>query len=116
GAKLDIVNLGAERDILDRQRIARKNIGFLAAEDRRTDLEPDRGQNVPLLAIEIGDQCDVRRAVRIVFDLRDLARDAALVTAKIDHAVKALVAAPAASDRDAAIAVAAADPFLRFEQ
>lgn len=73
GPKLDIVNLGAERDISDRQRISRQDVGILAAQHGRTDLEPDRSDDVSLLAVKISDEGDMRRTVRIVLDLRDLA-------------------------------------------
>src|SRR5688572_21858171 len=39
---LDVMNLGTERNILDRQRIARKNIRILATQDCRIHLQPDR--------------------------------------------------------------------------
>ena len=116
GSQLDIMNLGAERNILDRQSISRQNIGFLAAQYHRADLETDRSENVSLFAVEVVDQSDMSRAIRIVFKLCDFAGNAGLVTLEIDDPVKTLVASAAAPDRNAAIVVVAGNFLLWLEQ
>ena len=81
-----------------------------------SDLQTDGSDDVSLLAVEIRDQGDVRRAVRIVFDLRNLARNTGLVALEIDDPVMPLVASAAATDRDTAVAVAAGNSLLWLEQ
>ena len=65
------------------------------------------GHDVTLFAIEIRYQGDVRRAVRIVFDLRNAARDARFIALEIDQAIKPLMTAAAPTDRDSPVAIAA---------
>jgi hypothetical protein len=110
------VNFGTERDVLDRQRISRKDIRVLAAVDHRVHFQPNRSDDVSLLAVEIGDQSDVSRAVRIVFDLRNLAGDARLVTLEIDDPVMPFVASAAAANGDPSVAIVTGNFLLRFEQ
>ena len=105
GTQLNVMNLCTERDILDRQRVSRQNIGFFAAQDHRSDRQSERCENVTLFAIEIIDQGDVCRAVRVVLKLSDLARNTGFVTLEIDDPVMTLMASAAASDRDPAVVV-----------
>jgi hypothetical protein len=58
----------------------------------------------------------VRRAVRIVLEPLDLARNAVLVPLEVDDAVIALVPAALVPRRDAALVVAAAALLVRLEQ
>ena len=65
-----------------------------------------RGDDVALLAVQEVQQRDVRGAVRVVLDVRDLGVDAVLVVAtEVDHAVGALVAATLVPGGDAAVRV-----------
>jgi hypothetical protein len=50
--------------------------------DRLPDLQPGRGQDVPLLAVGVLDQGDVAGPVRVVLDRLDGGRDAVLVPLK----------------------------------
>ena len=100
------MDLRSERDVLDRQRIARQNIRVLAAQDHRVNLEAERGDDVTLLAVQINNQGDVRRAVRIVFDLGNTSRDTGLIAFEIDNAVMAFMAPTAAADRYTPVVVA----------
>src|SRR5581483_1430864 len=62
-----------------------------------------RRQDVALLAVQVVEQRDARGAVGVVLDVRDLRRDAVLVvTAEVDDAVRALVAATLVADGHAA--------------
>jgi hypothetical protein len=54
----------------------------------------------------------VCRSVGVVFDLCNTARNAGLVTLKINDPVMPLMAAAAAPDRDPAIIIAARDPLF----
>src|SRR2546423_5436592 len=107
------MHLGTERNILDRQRIARQNVGFLAAQDHRSDLQTDRGENVTLFTVKVRDQRDVCRAVRIIFELGYASRNARLIAFEIDNAVMTLVSAAAPTDRDPSIAVASGYSLFR---
>ena len=70
--------------------------------------KPVRGQDVPLLAVDVVQQRNAGRAVRIVLDRIDLGRHAVLVAAEVDQPVLPLVAAAAMPRRDLALVVAAA--------
>jgi hypothetical protein len=66
------------------------------------------GDDVALLAVEEVEQRDVRGAVRVVLDVRDLGVGAVLVVAtEVDDAVGALVATTLVPGGDAAVRVAA---------
>src|SRR6185503_5563620 len=70
-----------------------------------------------LLAVEVVQQCDVRGAVRVVLDVRDLGVDAVLVVAtEVDHAVRALVATALVPGGDPTVCVAAALTVQRTNQ
>ena len=88
----------------------------LARHHRVADLEAERMQDVALLAVGVGDERDARRAVRVVLDRRDLARDVELVALEVDDAVVALVAAAAPPRRQLAAVVAAARTLERLGQ
>src|SRR5436190_9991355 len=49
--QLDVVNHRAERDVLEGQRVAGKDVGVLPGDDRVADLEAVRLQHVALLAV-----------------------------------------------------------------
>src|SRR5665647_465916 len=73
-------------------------------------------EDVGLLAVEVVQQRDVRRPVRVVLDRSDLRRHAVLQALEVDDPVAALVAAALVSRRDAAVVVAAALLRDRLEQ
>ena len=76
-----------------------------------------RRDDVALLAVQEVQQCDVRGAVGVVLDVRDLGVDAVLVVAtEVDHAVGALVAAALVPGGDPAVRVAAALAVQRANQ
>ena len=63
------------------------------------DLDARWLQDVPLLTVCIGDECDPRRAVRVVLNRRHLARDVLLVPLEVDDAIEPLVPAAAPPGR-----------------
>jgi hypothetical protein len=69
-------------------------------------LQADGRDDVPLLAVHVVDERDARRAVRVVLNRGDLARDADLVALEVNDAVVPLVALPAVAHRDAPDVVA----------
>src|SRR5688500_11016413 len=107
GLELDVVHHRALRNVLQRQAVARQDVDVVAGNDRVAHLEPDRLQDVALLAVRVGDQRDARRAVRVVLDRRDLAGNAGLVALEVDDAIQALVTAAAPPNGLLARAVAA---------
>src|SRR5260370_481609 len=70
-------------------------------------------QDVALLAVSVVQERQTGRAVRVVFNRRDLRRNALFLTAEIDGAVMLLVAAAAMPDCDVAMGVASARALLR---
>jgi hypothetical protein len=62
----------AERNVLQRQAVARQDVDVVAGDDRVADLHAERLQDVALLAVGVGEQRDARRAVRVVLDRRHL--------------------------------------------
>ena len=99
-------------NVLQRQRVADQNVGVRPAHDLLPDLQPDRLNDVALLAIRIVHQRDARAAVRIVLDRRDRARNAVLVALEVDEAQLLLVAAALVANGQAARRVAAASALL----
>src|SRR5258706_5296083 len=73
-------------------------------------------QNVALLAVSIVQERQTGRTVRVVFNRRNLRRNALFLTAEIDGAVLLLVAAAAMPDGDLAMGVASARALLRLDQ
>src|SRR6185295_15600726 len=69
-----------------------------------------------LLAVEISNQRDVSRTIRIVFDLRDASGHAFFVALEVNNPVKAFVTAATTPHRDATIVVASGNSLLRLEQ
>src|SRR6185503_10866303 len=106
GSQFDVVNLRTERDIDQRQSVARKNVGFSAAHDRLANFEAGRRDDVTLLTVHVSDQSNVRGTIRIVFNLRDASGHAVFVALEVDDAIKALVTAATTTHRDAAVVVA----------
>src|SRR5437764_8470932 len=114
--EFDVVNLRAERDVADGQSVAGKDVGLGAAHHGLADFESGGRDDVSLLAVQICDERDVRRAVRVVLDLRDATGYARLVALEVNDAVEAFVAAAATADCDVAVVVAPRNPRLRLKQ
>src|SRR5699024_12600296 len=69
-----------------------------------------------LFSIHIVQQCDVGRAVRIVFDRCDLSRDPILVALEIDDTVVTLVPSALMASGDASVVVSSALALQRYDQ
>src|SRR5260221_9504741 len=104
--QLDVVDGRAKRDLLQRHRVARTDLGVGAGHDRVADAQPERGEDVALLAVAVVDQGDARRAVGVVLDGGDLAGHVELVALEVDDPVQLLVAAAAMADGHPAVDVA----------
>src|SRR5215831_46007 len=116
GLELDVVHERAERDIPDGQGIARQDIRLRPGHDHVAGLEPERRDDVALLAVPVVEQGDAGRSIRIVLDCLDDGGDPELLPAKIDVAQHALVPAPAVANGDATGGVAPIAPALRRQQ
>src|SRR5258707_15583838 len=103
GPQFNIVNLRTQRNIPDRQSVAGKNVRILTAGNRFADLQAYRRDDVTLLAVKISNQRNVRRAIRIVLNLRHASGHAVFVTLEIDHAIETFVTATTTTNRDPAI-------------
>src|SRR4051812_20794935 len=107
--QLDAVHRRADRDVAQRQVVARLDVGAGAGLHRGALAQVRRRDDVALLAVGVVQQRDAGRAVRVVLDVRDLGRHAVLVVAtEVDDAVGALVATPLVTGGDPPLVVAAA--------
>src|SRR3954462_15404311 len=92
GTDLDRVDRGTDRDVAERQVVARLDVGPGTVLDAVTLRQVARGEDVALLAVGVVQQRDARGAVGVVLDVRDLRRHAVLVvTTEVDHSEGALV-------------------------
>src|SRR4051812_2734374 len=114
--QLHVVDQRAERNALQRQRVARQDVDRGTGHDRVAHLQADRMQDVALLAVGVGQQRNARRAVRVVLDRRHLRGHAVLVALEVDDAVHPLVAAAAPPRGELATVVAAARPVQLLDQ
>src|SRR4051812_9988114 len=108
GLQLHVVHERARRDVLERERVARLDVGADAGLHDRADADAGRREDVALEAVRVVQQRDARRAVRVVLDRGHLRRHAVLGALEVDDAIAALVAAALVARRDATRVVAAA--------
>src|ERR1700722_622905 len=107
GPQLHSVDQRTGRNIAQWQVIARLDIGVGARLDYVALGKSMRRDDVSLLAIQEVQQRDVRGAVGVVLDLRDLRVDAVfVVAAKVDHPVGTLVSTTFVASGDPAVRVA----------
>src|SRR5207249_1257748 len=90
-AELHVVHRRAERDVRQRQAVARLDVRLRAGLDLVADAEPDRRQDVALLPVRVVEERDPGRAVRIVLDGRHPGRHALLLALEVHEPVEALV-------------------------
>src|SRR5713101_8484564 len=100
GAQFDVVNLRAQRNAANWQSVPGKNICFLTTRDHFPHFQSDRSDDVAFFSVQISQQSNVRRAIRIVFDLSNARRHAVLVALEIDHSVETFVTAATTSHRN----------------
>src|SRR5439155_26042449 len=58
--QLHVVQLRAERNVLQRETVARQDVDALAGDDRIADFEADAVQDVALLPVRVGEQRNAR--------------------------------------------------------
>src|SRR5713101_6125490 len=113
---LDAVNRGADRNVPERQRIARLDRRLHARQKLHSGREALGGDDVAAFAVGVTEQREVCAPVRIVFQPLDLRGDTVLVAAEIDDAVMLLVAPALVAHGDVAVDVAARLPRLLLDQ
>src|SRR5262245_32873377 len=91
--QLDVVEVGAERNVLERKTIADLDLRVRSGLELLADAQAIGRQNVAPLAVDVVQQRDPRRAVRVVLDAGHARGDAVLVAAEVHEAIAALVAA-----------------------
>src|SRR6185295_11204273 len=95
GLQLDAVYDGAEGDVLERHRVAGPDLRVGARHHGVADAEPERREDVALLAVRVVQQREARAAVRVVLERRDLGGNPDLVALEVDLPVQPLVSAAA---------------------
>src|SRR5688572_3019906 len=106
--QLEVVDRRAERDPAQRQRVARQDVRGRPGYDLGADVQAVRREYVALLAVDVVEERDPSRPVRVVLDRRDLGRNPDLVPAEVDDPVETLVSAPHVAGRHAALRVPSA--------
>jgi hypothetical protein len=109
------VNDGPDRDVPQRERIARPDVGPRAGLNCVADLYAVGHQDVPLLAVRVVEQSDARITVRVVLDVCNARGHPVLVAPKVDHSVLDLVAATLMARGDAAVVIAPGLFWARLE-
>src|SRR6476646_3442428 len=103
---LDAMNRRADRDVAQRQRVARLDRRLGPRHQLHPDGDAARRDDVATLAVRVEQQRDVGAAVRVVLEPFDGRRDAILVALEIDDPVMLLVTATLVAHRDVAVVVA----------
>src|SRR2546425_286205 len=88
--ELHVVNERADRDIAERQRVARQDVGLRSRHDGVAHFEAERRDDVALLAVTVVEQCEPCGAIGIILDPRHARRDAELLTPEVHRAEHAL--------------------------
>src|SRR5690348_5395405 len=114
--ELQVVDGGADRDVLQRYGVADPHWRVGPGLDGIADLQAERGEYVALLAVLVVDERDAGAAVGVVLDGRDLALDAVLVALEVDLPVELAIATALVSGRDPALVVPAGVRGQRLEQ
>src|ERR1700744_3348370 len=97
---------GTGRNIAQWQVITGLDIGVGARFHHVALRKSLRRDDVSLLTVKIMKQCDVRGAVRVVLDMRDLRVDAVfVVAAKVNHPIGTLVPTALVASGDPAVRV-----------
>src|SRR5260370_28927571 len=97
-------------NILKGQRIARLDIGIWSRGNLVADLQPQRGDDVALLTIQVMQQRDTSRTIWIVLDGRDPGGHVQLIALKIDNTISSLGTTAAIASGDLTLVIAASMP------
>ena len=114
--ELDVVDGDADRNRLEGQGVARLYRGSRPGDDLLPDLEALGADDVALFPIDVIDEGDVRRAIRVVLYCDHDSGHSGFVALEVDVPVLLLVPATLMADRDAAVGSAPAVRFLAAGQ
>src|SRR2546423_5091686 len=107
GLELDSVDLGAGRDVLERQAVADTRLGVRPGDDGVADPQVLRRDDVALFAVLIEEEREARRAVRVVLDRLHRGGDPILVALEVHQPVVPLLAAAAVARGHSALSASA---------
>ena len=116
GAKLDVVDNRARRDLVYRHGVPGKDVSPLTGDDRLAHAETVGTKDVTFFAVGVVEEGEACGTVGIVLDGRHLGGYPVLVSLEIDDAVSPLVAASAKTDGEASARVAPSRFVERFGQ
>jgi hypothetical protein len=105
GLQLDIMDRGSQWHTGQWQRIPNTDLGSQTSLHHIANLEPDRSQDITLLAILVVHQGNASRTIRVVFQRGNGARDARLIPLKINLPIETLMPAPTETNSRPPIAV-----------
>jgi hypothetical protein len=107
---------GARRDIAQRQRVSYQNVSLRPAHDLLPQVQPQRVEDVALLAISIGQQGQTRGPVGIVFDGHHGCRHTQLLALEVHQTQLAFMPAATAPDGDITFVPPPVGPLLGLGQ
>src|SRR3954468_21896584 len=111
---LDAMHFRADRDVAQRERVARLDGRLGSRHEFRADRHALRREHIAALAILVQEKRDMRAAVRVMLEALDLGRNRVLVAPPVDDAQVMLVAATLVAHGDAAMVIAPAAALLRL--
>jgi hypothetical protein len=88
------MNQRSQRNIFQRNSIARFNISFITADQNISNIDLRRSDNISFFTITIIEQSDSSRSVGVIFDCGNLGRYISLVTAKIYYSIFTFIPPP----------------------
>src|SRR5438128_524000 len=98
---------GTGRNILEWQCIAGLDISVWSRDHTITDFEPDGGDDVAFLTVQVMQQGDTSRAIGVVLNCCNFGRNAEFVALKVDDTIGTLGTAAPMADGDFTLVVTA---------
>ena len=113
---LDTVNGCTNRDITDRQSIARFNGSLCTRNQYRTSLNASRGNDIAALTIYITQKSNMSSTIWIVFDSFHFSSNTILIALKIYHTIMMFVTTTFVTGSDMAIIITSGSSFFLLNQ
>tara|TARA_Y100000389_G_scaffold184555_1_gene203116 strand:- start:475 stop:870 length:396 start_codon:yes stop_codon:yes gene_type:complete len=106
--KLDGMDLGGRRYDREWKAIARIELdALIGAEKRVASYNTAWSKDVALFTISVGEESEISRTIRIIFDSLNLGRNIEFFTTEVNDTIDALVASTATTRSDATVAITA---------